>query len=48
MQLLPRIVKINSQPENQTGPITKISFQKIQKNHPIQEIEPLQNETTAW
>ena len=27
--LLPRIVKINSQPENQTGPITKISAQKI-------------------
>lgn len=45
--LLPRIVEINSQSENQAGPITKISSQKIQKNHPIQEIEPLQKETTA-
>ena len=27
---------------------TKITSQKMQKNHPIQEIEPLQNEATAW
>lgn len=40
MQLLPRIVKINSQPENQTEPTKKLPPKKYRKITPSRKLSP--------